>query len=151
MPALTATPLTLCDICLNLNKLQLVKKISVITLFIVLSAVLFGCLEATTNSSPKFRDDYNNIESEVNTVSNSEAVSFFDEITTRRNDTVKRQIRIDLVNPKDFTNAKKAKEIAQLVNSRLFETTHIALFKINAVAEQKGDTIIYPNPNILKS
>ena len=127
------------------------KKPTNLTLFAIISILFFGCFEATTNSSPKFKSDFGTVKNEIKTVSMSESVDFVDEISIKDNDTVKREIRIDLLKPKDFPNNDRARQIAKMVKANLLDKTRVDLFKINEVAPQSGNTITFPNPNILKS
>lgn len=74
---------------------------------IVVAGIFSGCLEGTTNSSPRLSEDFSKLAFEIKVMSNSESVNFVDFETKRGDLIVKKELRIDLTKPNPFPNEKK--------------------------------------------
>jgi hypothetical protein len=131
---------------------KLMKKKFNLLLVFILTIYLFGCMSGTTNSSPKFSDNYGKVEDEIKNLSNSESVQFVDMATENwNNKVVKRELRIDLVKPKQFPSNTDLKNIILAVKSKLVEASKFTKYTVNEVEAQHGQVIVFPAENILKS
>jgi hypothetical protein len=127
------------------------KKFQISLLFILIFN-LFGCLSATTNSSPKFSEDFGKVTEEIKNLSNSESVEFVDMVTMNwNNDIIARELRIDLVKPKQFPEGKDFIDIILAIKPKLIDSSTFTKYTINEVEDQYGQTIVFPAEKILKS
>jgi len=123
-----------------------------LSLLLILVINLFACVSGTTNFSPKFSEDYGKVSNEIKNLSNSESVTFVDRATMNwNNKVVKRELRIDLVKPKQFPSNTDLKNIILSVKSKLVEASKFTKYTVNEVEAQHGQVIVFPAENILKS
>lgn len=127
------------------------KKFNV-SIVVILAICLYSCVSGTTNSSPKFSEDFSKVKDEIKALSNSESVDFVDRSTKDwKNQVVQRELRIDLVKPKQFPSDKDLKKIILAVKPRLIESTKFTKYTVNEVEGQHGNVTVFPSENILKS
>jgi len=113
---------------------------------------IFGCVSGTTNSSPKFSEDFGKVTDEIKNLSNSESVAFVDRATMNwNNKVVERELRIDLIKPKQFPEGKNFKDIILAIKPKLIDSSKFTKYTINEVEGQHGQKIVFPAEKILKS
>ena len=127
------------------------KKLK-LSIVLTLATFLHSCTSGTTNSSPKFSEDFSKVENEIKVLTNSESVSFVDRSTMNwNNDIVERELRIDLIKPKQFPVDKSLRNIISAIKPKLIDSSKFTKYTITEVEGQHGKTIVFPAPNILKS
>ena len=122
-----------------------------ILISIVAAGIFSGCLEMTTNSSPRLSEDFSNVVNEIKVMSNSESVDFVDFETKRGDRIVKKELRIDLTKPNPFPDEKKVKEIIFAVKSKLIDSAKFESYTVTEVPPQDGNNTEFPAQKILKS
>ena len=128
------------------------NKKSNLFIIAILAICLFSCVSGTTNSSSEFSEDFSKVKDEVKSLSNAESVDFVDISTMNWKDVpVERELRIDLVKPKQFPTDEDLKKIILAVKPKLIESAKFTKYTVNEVAGHRGNTTIFPAENILKS
>ena len=117
-----------------------------------LAICLYSCVSGTTYSSPEFSEDFSKVKDEVKALSNAESVDFVDIRTTNWKDVpVERELRIDLVKPKQFPSDEDLKRIILAVKPKLIESAKFTKYTVTEVEGQHGNATVFPAENILKS
>ena len=123
-----------------------------LSIVLILAICLYSCGSVTTNSSPQFSEDFSKVKDEIKNLSNSESVDFVDINTMDWNNKVlERELRIDLVKPKQFPTDEDLKKIILAVKTKLVESKKFTKYTVNEVEGQHGNVNVFPAEKILKS
>jgi len=118
-------------------------------LFVILVCFLVSCnITGTSNGTPQFIGDISAVENNIIQATKSQSIEFVEVIVQEGDDVIKRLLRVDLIKPGLFPDKEMAKQILNIVRTKLNDAAEFTHFDINGISKK---TSVFPSENVAQT